>query len=94
MPKSPYYILPLFLILLSITNSVYIPELQLCASTDFLNKQIINFGPIIQEQLDNAKIPDISYDDKFDGVHIQFNLTNIKQKFKINWNTNVINVQN
>lgn len=42
--------------------------------------------------MDTAKIPDISYDDKFDGVAIKFNLTNITQKFAINWNSNVIRI--
>lgn len=43
--------------------------------------------------MDTAKISDVTFDDKFEGVHVQFNLTNITQKFGLNWNANVINVQ-
>ena len=46
MSKSPI-ILPILLILQSLTYAVYVPELQACASTIFLNKQITAFGPTI-----------------------------------------------
>lgn len=64
MAKSPTTLLTLAL-LLTTTLTVYLPELLMCASTIFLNKQITKYGPIVEKQLDTAKIGDISFDDKF-----------------------------
>ncbi len=47
---------------------------------------------MVSKLFNNLTIPDIHYDDKFDGVHIKMNLTNIKQQIQINWHSNVLNV--
>lgn len=39
----------LTLSLLPTLLAVYLPELQLCASTTFLNKQLTKFGPTIEK---------------------------------------------
>lgn len=93
MTKHTPFILAIFCFLLPTLRALYLPELQLCASTVFLNKQLTKYGPTIEKQLDTAKLSDITFDDKVDGVHVQFNLTNITQKFGINWNGNIINIQ-
>ena len=34
---------------------------------------------MISKLVNNLTIPDIHFDDQFDGIHIKLNLTNIKQ---------------
>ena len=52
----------------------------------------MNIGPIISKLVNNFTIPDIHYDDKFEGIHIKMNLTDIKQQIQTNWHSNVLNV--
>ena len=45
----PHSILLTLSLLLPTLLAVYLPELQLCASTTFLNKQLTKFGPTIEK---------------------------------------------
>lgn len=92
MSKSSMLVLILGLVSMSI--SIYIPELQVCASTTFMNQQLRTYGPLINTFLDNATIPDEHLDQKIEGVRVQLNLTKIKQKFVIDWkDSKVVNIE-
>lgn len=92
-PISRLVLLVALLALVPVFECAYIPEVQVCASTPFVNRQISQYGPVIEKLIDNVTIPDISYDEKFDGVGIKFNLTEIKPTFKVNWNANIIRIE-
>lgn len=89
------YILKTLLIIATLVcscHTVFIPELFTTVTSDFLNKQIaVNYGSNISDLINKANIKDLPpIDQKVDGVHIRANLTNIKQKININWNTNIL----
>lgn len=52
MMKTPLLLPVLLVTLLTATLQTYTPELQLCSSTQFLNRQLKKYGPIITKKID------------------------------------------
>lgn len=57
----------------------YIPEVFVTTSTDFVNKQLSLNGDSINGFLNGFQVPNITYDNTVDLIHIKMNLSNITQ---------------
>ena len=80
------------LLLASLVNASYIPEMYLATSAEFFNKELsLNGGPIVDKFIHDFKAPNISVE-KSTPLHYTLNLTNITQQVGINWHANVLNV--